>query len=319
MNDNKMRLIVVLVLSMVLMAFHFKFLSGKHIEINFVDNKPETVSTEPPHPQPPTTIEQPSTKPSSIEQPKVEQPKIEQPKVEPQKIETPSESIDVQTLAKANQKLDMAKRLLDRNKAEETIKACNEVLKLNPKSALAYTFRGNAYQQLREYSRSIEDYDKALELEPRNALAYLNRGIANAHLYNHEQSIVDLNKSIELEPLGDVAYFNRGLEYSRLNNRKQAIADLTMAINLNPNYGAAYKSRGVCYQLSGDNQLIRLFMILLTVLMTVFLLSSVQIEFEVDADGSKRMSINFNREQSISSIRRSNSIPITCRYMLIAV
>ncbi len=44
--------------------------------------------------------------------------------------------------------------------------------------AIAYNNRGIAYDDLGEYRRAIEDYDRALRLDPDDALAYNNRGIA---------------------------------------------------------------------------------------------------------------------------------------------
>ncbi len=44
--------------------------------------------------------------------------------------------------------------------------------------AVAYANRGNAYEKKGEYDRAIADYEQAIRLNPRYALAYSGRGNA---------------------------------------------------------------------------------------------------------------------------------------------
>jgi tetratricopeptide (TPR) repeat protein len=57
---------------------------------------------------------------------------------------------------------------------------------LDPNSADAYNNRGTAYDDLKEYERAIEDYNKAIELDPNYALAYDNREIARSKLEDQQ-------------------------------------------------------------------------------------------------------------------------------------
>jgi tetratricopeptide (TPR) repeat protein len=134
---------------------------------------------------------------------------------------------------------------------EKAVAACNQALKLNPNSAIAYFTRGNAYGNLNQYERAIEDYDTAIELNPNYAAAYNNRGVAYGKLNLHERAIEDYDKAIELNPNYAEAYNNRGVAYGKLNQYERAIEDYDKAIELNPNLADAYRNRGIAHSKIG--------------------------------------------------------------------
>ena len=45
---------------------------------------------------------------------------------------------------------------------------------LDPQLALAYNNRGNAYKDLGQYQKAIQDYNEAIHLDPQLASAYNN-------------------------------------------------------------------------------------------------------------------------------------------------
>jgi tetratricopeptide (TPR) repeat protein len=67
----------------------------------------------------------------------------------------------------------------------------DEATRLDPKRALSYLVRGNAYDRRREYDRAIADYDEAIRLDPKYAMAYINRG--NAYDWRQLEFPVDDN------------------------------------------------------------------------------------------------------------------------------
>ena len=62
--------------------------------------------------------------------------------------------------------------------SDDAIRACDEIISRNPRDAIAYRHRGNAYYLKGDYDRAIADYGKTVELNPRDADAYGNRGKA---------------------------------------------------------------------------------------------------------------------------------------------
>jgi len=81
---------------------------------------------------------------------------------------------------------------------------------LDPGLAKAYYNRGSAYDDLKQYNRAIQEFDKAIELDPGFAEAYYSRGIAYIVLGKVSQGCADVKKACELG-------FCMGLEF--LNKR----------------------------------------------------------------------------------------------------
>ena len=63
----------------------------------------------------------------------------------------------------------------------------DKAMEYDPKCTLAYTNRGSAKSELKNYQGAIEDCDKAIELNPQEALAYINRGSAKHRLGQHRE------------------------------------------------------------------------------------------------------------------------------------
>jgi tetratricopeptide (TPR) repeat protein len=141
------------------------------------------------------------------------------------------------------------------NDSKENDRAINDfdtAIKLDPNSASAYRWRGNAYDNKGDYDRAIADYNQAIKLDPKNASAYLNRGVAYNNKGDYNRAIADYNQAIKLDPKDADAYYNRGLAYNNKGNYDRAIADYNQAIRLDPNDADAYNNRGLAYYNKGD-------------------------------------------------------------------
>ncbi len=64
---------------------------------------------------------------------------------------------------------------------------------------MAYNNRGNAYNDLGEHQRAIEDLNEAIRLDPKLAMAYNNRGISYGNLGEHQRAIEDYDEALRLE------------------------------------------------------------------------------------------------------------------------
>lgn len=83
---------------------------------------------------------------------------------------------------------------------DESISACSEVIRGNPRADWAYVNRGDAWQGKGDYGRAISDYNKAIELNPKNAGAYRNRGLAWENKGNLHNALFDAYRALELDP-----------------------------------------------------------------------------------------------------------------------
>jgi tetratricopeptide (TPR) repeat protein len=82
---------------------------------------------------------------------------------------------------------------------------------------------------------AIRDFSKAIELNPKNAIAYLNRCNAYLNLSNYNAAIQDCNKAIEFSPQNANAYKNRGIAHEKLNNTNAAVDDFNSYLRINGN------------------------------------------------------------------------------------
>jgi tetratricopeptide (TPR) repeat protein len=127
------------------------------------------------------------------------------------------------------------------------IEEYGQAIALNPRYAPAYNNRGNAYYNLQDYRRAIEDYGRAIELDPENARAYNNRGNAYYDLQAYARAVEEYGRAIELNPEYAAAHYNRGNAHYKLQDYTQAIEEYGRAIELNPKYATAYNNRGLAY------------------------------------------------------------------------
>ena len=125
------------------------------------------------------------------------------------------------------------------------IDAYDEVIRLKPDAAVAYSNRGNAKSALGRHTEAIADHDKAIRLKSDYAEAYTNRGVAKYSIGRFEESVADHCRAIELNSDLVLAYSNRGNAKAALGRLEDAIRDYGAAIGRKPDYAAAYSNRGV--------------------------------------------------------------------------
>jgi tetratricopeptide (TPR) repeat protein len=74
-----------------------------------------------------------------------------------------------------------------------SVTAADQVIRLDPKSAIAYERRGEAYFGNGDYDRAIADFDQVIRLDPNYAIAYFERGVAFHKKGNYDRAIEDFN------------------------------------------------------------------------------------------------------------------------------
>ena len=166
------------------------------------------------------------------------------------------------------------------------IRACDELIRRNPRDAVAHRNRGGAYGFKKDYTRATADYREALRLNPNDikayhdrahmclfhsrdfdctiadysevirrklsnapAFEYSGRGLANVYRGEYDRAIADFTKAIALEPQGSSHshYEYRGDAYRAKGDYDRAIADLN-----NAGYARARSIRGRAYHAKGD-------------------------------------------------------------------
>ena len=92
----------------------------------------------------------------------------------------------------------MSVPLLQDKDPEGGVSAYDQVLRLTPDSAEAYTNRGSAKAALERYDDAIADFNEALRLKPDFAAAYYNRGLSEAALGLESEAKKDFETALKL-------------------------------------------------------------------------------------------------------------------------
>jgi lipoprotein NlpI len=120
----------------------------------------------------------------------------------------------------------------------------SRVIQLEPRNPYAYNDRGVAFQGMRTYASSIEDFNEAIRLRPNLALAYYNRGISWKFLGHNDRAIADETQAVSLNPRLADAHAELGFAHHSQDNLDLSIAHLTQAIKLAPKEPNHLKVRG---------------------------------------------------------------------------
>jgi tetratricopeptide (TPR) repeat protein len=135
---------------------------------------------------------------------------------------------------------------------DQAIADLTEALRLSPRNAMAYHYRGLSWNSKGDHDRAIADYTEAIRINANYAQAYVNRGAARSGKGDYDGAIADHSEAIRLNPPYTGAYVARAYAWTHKGDKDKAIADYGEAIRIDPKYEAAYMGRGEMWRASGD-------------------------------------------------------------------
>ena len=136
---------------------------------------------------------------------------------------------------------------------DRALSDCNEAIKADSRYAAAYVNRGNAYLIKSDLDHAFADFSEAIRLDPKNAWAYTQRGNLYKNKGDFEHALADLNESIRLDPNYAMVRLARGDLYRSRGDLNNAMIDLNESIRLDANYALAYFTRGRLSYMLGNN------------------------------------------------------------------
>jgi len=128
----------------------------------------------------------------------------------------------------------------------------NNVIKNYDNITLAYICRGDAYRNIGEYEKAINDFTQAIKISPEFEKGYYNRANTYFYMKEYEKAINDYTHTLEINPNFIYAYYNRGSVYGTIGEYEKALNDFNQALNININYADAYLGRGIVYFNTGN-------------------------------------------------------------------
>src|SRR6202790_2048882 len=106
--------------------------------------------------------------------------------------------------------------------------------------------RAQAYLAKKQYDSALADVDQVIRIDPKDALAFYDRGSVDEEQKKYREAIADYSKAIEINPLPPSkehhinVFRARGLIHFRLQELDLALADYNQAILIDATYATPY-------------------------------------------------------------------------------
>lgn len=118
------------------------------------------------------------------------------------------------------------------------------IIKSGIKSSLGYEGLGYLYKDMRQYKKSIAEFDTAILVDSNNTILYYIRGIDKDRIGLDKDAIADFSQVIKIDPCYADAYYSRGIIKSKLGKNEEAIKDYAKALVLKPDSVIIFYYRG---------------------------------------------------------------------------
>ena len=129
---------------------------------------------------------------------------------------------------------DVARKLCQEEKYEESIKIYDELIEINPKESVYLNNKGFDLQRLGKLERAITCYDKAIEINPKKSAYLSNKGGSLELLGKLKEAVTCYDKAIEINPNEARAWNDKGFILSKTGDKKSALYHYKKALKINP-------------------------------------------------------------------------------------
>ncbi len=127
----------------------------------------------------------------------------------------------------------------DEENYREAIPLFEQILKADPKIALANLQLGRAWNSLGDYNKALPWLQRAVELTPQSVEAHYELGAAFGEMGDYAGSAKQLEAAVAEDPSSDELHFYLGSAYEEIDRAGDAMKQYQAALDLNPdNYRA---------------------------------------------------------------------------------
>ncbi|MBS1764886.1 MAG: tetratricopeptide repeat protein [Bacteroidetes bacterium] len=135
---------------------------------------------------------------------------------------------------------------------EQSIKALNHAIELDPNTLDAYLNLGVFYDEMKRYDDAISSLKSALKIDSKSENACYNMGNTYAHKINFPEAIKWYKKALEINPTYEDAVNNIGNSYAAMQDYANAIIYFRKAIEINPSNTKALNNLGITLIMTGN-------------------------------------------------------------------
>ena len=144
--------------------------------------------------------------------------------------------------------------LFSKGRPHDAVSDFTEAIRLDPTSAMTYTFRAAVWQNAKDFDKAILDLTEAIRLCPDNDSFRYVRGSARYLKGELNQAIDDYTASIEIDPDAMDAYVARAVAWRRKGEFKKAFLDLREAHRKDPTNAYPYQELAWLQSTASDAQ-----------------------------------------------------------------
>jgi tetratricopeptide (TPR) repeat protein len=138
---------------------------------------------------------------------------------------------------------------------DQAIRACTELIRLQPTSPYAYYHRAQAFQTAGERETAISDLTESIRLDPQYAVAYNSRAWMHFEAKQLTQGLADVQRALDLSADDAASLDTRAHIYEALGRREDAIADYKRVLALLPErHSQAQPTRDALKRLGAPDQ-----------------------------------------------------------------
>src|SRR3989339_2054485 len=121
----------------------------------------------------------------------------------------------------------------EETKKIDPLQLINDIIKINPKYALAWNEKGNILSENpRTILKALVCYKKALELAPKEYIILFNMARCFQERNEHKKAINLFNSYIKHKPKNEEAFFYKAISHAYLKEKKQMIKSLKKSFKL---------------------------------------------------------------------------------------
>lgn len=149
--------------------------------------------------------------------------------------------------------LAAAKRAFDGGDFDTSIRAATNAIRLNPKLAQAYSWRGKAYYASSSGNQreALRDLHKAISIDPKVDEGYEYLAVIYDSQKQYNKALAALNRAIEANPGDRDLYNSRATILVTLGDSERALQDISEYIRLGPDKPPGYMKRGALLEKLG--------------------------------------------------------------------
>ncbi|ROL61285.1 tetratricopeptide repeat protein, partial [Bacteroidetes/Chlorobi group bacterium ChocPot_Mid] len=141
---------------------------------------------------------------------------------------------------------------LENHKYKQAEEFCELWTELAPYSSDAWQKLGIVLNNLSNYKKAIDCFDKSLSLNPNDSETLTNKAIALENRGNYKESLLIINEALRYDPTNEETMFHKGVILTA-NKKYISAIEIFQYLSENESFRKdCYIEMGICYQNTGQ-------------------------------------------------------------------